>query len=97
MQQAKHYREQHGLNDPLPVQYFRWIGGIVTRGDFGHSFYYNKPVGEVVAERLPRTSLLALTCHFLASLLRHHLRHHRRHPAIHLGRHRALASSPSSA
>ena len=38
----------------LPIQYFHWITGIVTRFDFGHSLYYNKPVGDVVAERLPR-------------------------------------------
>lgn len=65
---AEQYRERHGLNDPLVVQYFRWIGGILTRGDFGHSYFYNKPVSEVVAERLPATIALALTCHFLASL-----------------------------
>jgi len=34
--QADIYREQNGLNDPLPVQYIRWMGGIVTRFDFGH-------------------------------------------------------------
>lgn len=67
-QQAEAYREANGLNDPLPVQYVRWITGIVTRFDFGHSLYYNKPVGNVVAERLPATIMLALTCHFLASL-----------------------------
>lgn len=66
---AEEYRERNGLNDPLPVQYFRWIGGIVTRGDFGFSFFYNKPVADVVAERLPRTIVLALVCHLLASLL----------------------------
>lgn len=65
---AEQYRERHGLNDPLVLQYFRWIGGILTRGDFGHSYFYNKPVSEVVAERLPATIALALTCHFLASL-----------------------------
>lgn len=67
--QAELYREAHGLNDPLVVQYFRWITGIVTRFDFGHSLYYNKPVGNVVAERLPATIILALTCHLLASVL----------------------------
>jgi peptide/nickel transport system permease protein len=66
---AEQYREQHGLNDPMVIQYLRWISGIVLRGDFGHSFFYNKPVSEVVGERLPRTILLALTCHFFASLL----------------------------
>ena len=67
--QAEAYREANGLNDPLPVQYFNWMSGIVTRFDFGHSLYYNKPVGDVVAERLPRTILLALTCHLFASVL----------------------------
>ncbi|WP_404406338.1 ABC transporter permease [Pelagibacterium halotolerans] len=66
--QAEAYREANGLNDPLVVQYFRWITGIVTRFDFGHSLYYNKPVGDVVAERLPATIMLALTCHILASI-----------------------------
>lgn len=65
---AERYREEHGLNDPVVVQYLRWVTGIVTRGDFGHSFYYNKPVSEVVAERLSRTIMLALVCHFFASL-----------------------------
>ncbi|MEO8758822.1 MAG: ABC transporter permease [Devosia sp.] len=65
--QADAYRAAHGLNAPVPLQYVNWIVGIVTRFDFGQSLYYNKPVGDVVAERLPRTLLLALTCHILAS------------------------------
>jgi len=68
-EQADAYRAAHGLNDPLPVQYVNWVVGIVTRFDFGNSLYYNKPVGDVVAERLPRTLLLALTCHILASVI----------------------------
>ncbi len=67
--QAEAYREANGLNDPLPIQYLNGMKGIVTEFDFGHSLYYNKPVGDVVAERLPRTILLALTCHFFASVL----------------------------
>ncbi|MCT8990433.1 ABC transporter permease [Chelativorans sp. SCAU2101] len=66
--QARAYREAHGLDDPLVVRYIRWVTGIVTRFDFGHSFYYNRPVGDVVASRLPATIALALTCHLLASL-----------------------------
>ena len=67
--QADAYRLAHGLNDPLPMQYINWLTGIVTRFDFGDSLYYNKPVADVVGERLPRTILLALTCHILASLI----------------------------
>jgi peptide/nickel transport system permease protein len=66
---AQEYREEHGLNDPGVVQYARWVGGIITRGDFGFSYFYNKPVADVVAERLPRTIMLALVCHLLASVL----------------------------
>ncbi|WP_320203536.1 ABC transporter permease [Agrobacterium rosae] len=67
--QAQAYRIEHGLDKSVVVQYFNWVGGIVTRGDFGYSFYYNKPVAEVVGERLPRTLLLALVCHLFASIL----------------------------
>lgn len=67
--QAQAYRVEHGLDQPMVMQYFNWIGGIVTRGDFGYSFYYNKPVAEVVGERLPRTLLLALVCHLFASVV----------------------------
>jgi peptide/nickel transport system permease protein len=67
--QAEAYRAANGLNEPMVTQYFNWIGGILTRFDFGHSLYYNKPVGTVVLERLPATIALALTCHILASLL----------------------------
>lgn len=66
---ANQYREANGLNDPQILQYGRWIWGIATRGDFGQSFLYNKPVSTVIAERLPRTLALALVCHILASVL----------------------------
>ena len=66
---ADEYREKHGLNDPIIIQYFRWIWGIVTQLDFGQSYAYNKPVLDVVLQRLPPTLAIALTCHLLASLL----------------------------
>ena len=66
---ANQYRADHGLNDPLVLQYLRWIWGIVSRGDFGMSYAYNKPVSDVIAQRLPKTILIALTCHFFASVI----------------------------
>ncbi len=65
---AEAYRESHGLNDPLVIQYLRWIWGIVTAGDFGQSYAYNKPVLDVIVQRLPPTIAIALTCHLFASL-----------------------------
>lgn len=67
--QAKAYAVAHGLDKPLVIQYFNWIWNMVSKGDFGYSMYYNRPVGEIVAERLPRTLILALVCHILASML----------------------------
>lgn len=66
---ANEYREKHGLNDPLVVQYVHWIWGIVTEGDFGQSYAYNKPVSEILAQRLPPTIAIALTCHLLATVI----------------------------
>jgi peptide/nickel transport system permease protein len=66
---AERYREANGLNDPLPLQYLRWIWGIVAHGDFGQSYLYNKPVLDILVQRLPPTIALALTCHVLASVI----------------------------
>lgn len=66
---AELYREQHGLNDSMVVQYWRWAWGIVSRGDFGHSLLYNRPVSEILGQRLWATIGLALTSHFFASVL----------------------------
>ena len=64
---AQTYRIEHGLDKPLFVQYLVWMGDMF-RGDFGYSFFYNKPVATIIGERLPATLGIALTCHFLASL-----------------------------
>ncbi len=51
--------EKLGLKDPLPVQYFRYITGVL-RGDLGDSTQYRVPVSEIVKNRLPNTAVLAL-------------------------------------
>ena len=45
-------RQQFGLDDPWFVQYFNWVKGIVTRGDFGYSFEYGRDVWSVIMDRL---------------------------------------------
>ncbi len=52
-------RELMGLNDPLYVQYFRFIGGAVT-GDLGNSVRLREPVLDLILERLGSTLALAL-------------------------------------
>jgi ABC-type dipeptide/oligopeptide/nickel transport system permease component len=47
-----------GLNRPLPVQYWRWLEGVV-RGDFGYSYIQQQPVAALIAQNLPWTVELA--------------------------------------
>lgn len=51
---------QMGLDRPLAVQYVTWIGGILTRGDFGTSLISRQPIASEVRRRLPATVTLAL-------------------------------------
>ena len=48
-------REQYGLNQPMYVQYFKWIGNILFKGKFGYSFIYQRDASELIIERLPMT------------------------------------------
>ena len=52
-------RLRYGLDRPLPVRYFDWLGGVM-RGEFGESYYWHKPVADLVAERSGVTIKLAL-------------------------------------
>ncbi|WP_028273045.1 oligopeptide ABC transporter permease [Atopococcus tabaci] len=52
-------REQAGLNDPLPIQYFRWLGNAL-QGDFGTSYTYKVPVSVLIGQRAQNTILLSL-------------------------------------
>lgn len=47
-------RESLGLNDPFPVRYLKWLGGIL-RGDFGYSLSSGVAIKEIVFDRLPAT------------------------------------------
>ncbi|MFK7868735.1 MAG: ABC transporter permease [Roseobacter sp.] len=53
-------REQLGLSDPIVVQFLRWVGALI-HGDLGTSIFSNKPVTELIAQRIEPTMLLALT------------------------------------
>ena len=51
--------QQLGLDRPAYEQYGRWVWGIVTRGDFGFSFFANRPVSSLVGEQLFWTVVIA--------------------------------------
>ncbi|MCJ8140844.1 ABC transporter permease [Falsirhodobacter halotolerans] len=61
-------REQYHLNDPVVVQYFRWLGGVLT-GDFGTSLRTNEPVLTLIAQKLPVTIQLATMSMIFALLI----------------------------
>ena len=59
LEQLEQLREEMGLNDPLPVQYFRWLRKAM-RLDFGRSLRSRKLVTEEIMARLPATAELAV-------------------------------------
>jgi len=62
------YRQRLGVDQPVPVQYVRWLGGAL-RGDLGVSFSTTRPVSEMIVERLPATLELMGTSFLLAAIL----------------------------
>ncbi|MEQ9607593.1 MAG: ABC transporter permease [Kiloniellaceae bacterium] len=61
-------RETYGLNRPIMERYLEWAGGVL-RGDFGESYYWHKPVAELVADRAPVTVLLAASALLVTILI----------------------------
>jgi len=51
-------RRQYRLDQPIPIQYFYWVKGVLT-GDLGESMRIKKPVRELILEKLPVTLQLA--------------------------------------
>jgi peptide/nickel transport system permease protein len=61
-------RDNLGLNDSIPVQYGRFLAGLV-QGDIGESFFYHRPVAEVLWARVPATVELAVVSLLVAVLI----------------------------
>ncbi len=52
-------QQRYGLGQPLYVQYWKWITGILLRNDWGDSMYYNLPVKAVIGDRILLTFILS--------------------------------------
>ena len=76
--QLEELRESLGLNDPVPVQYLRWMGNML-QGNFGYSQVNGSSIAQMLAQRLPATlelaglglmvaTILGLTLGFLAAV-----------------------------
>ncbi|HEX6014701.1 MAG TPA: ABC transporter permease [Geminicoccaceae bacterium] len=59
MEEAAALRQAYGLDEPLLVQYVKWLG-LISRGEFGVSFEFGRPVTEVIGDRLWLTILLSI-------------------------------------
>ncbi len=53
-------REIYGFDDPMWLQYWKWISGILFRGDFGYSFEWNRPVADLIWERMGSTLAISV-------------------------------------
>ena len=58
---AADLRARFGLDQPMIVQYWKWISNIVLRGDFGLSFEWQQPVSELIWERMSLTLVLTFS------------------------------------
>lgn len=61
-------RQKYGLDQPLHVQYVKWVGNLL-QGDFGESFRYRRPVATLIAERVPYTLQLTIMALLLDALV----------------------------
>lgn len=70
VEQVEKLREHYGLDQPFFVQYGRWAGGML-KGDLGYSLLFQKPVSQLIGERLGLTTsiaILALLCAWFIAL-----------------------------
>ena len=67
-QALEQMREQFGLNDPIMIQYFNWVKGVLT-GNLGESIGFREPVASLMADRFPITLHLGILSFLVANSL----------------------------
>jgi peptide/nickel transport system permease protein len=63
------FREIYGLDQPMYVQYYKWMSNIVFKGQFGYSYAYRRDAVEIISERLPLTFVLSFSSFILVWVL----------------------------
>ena len=58
--QIEAMRRAYGFDDPGWLQYWKGVSGILSRGDFGYSFEWNRPVADLIWERMGSTLAISL-------------------------------------
>jgi peptide/nickel transport system permease protein len=66
--EADALREQYGLDQPIYIQYFKWMG-LVMRGNFGMAMEWNRPVLDVIGDRMSLTVVISLAALFFTWVL----------------------------
>jgi peptide/nickel transport system permease protein len=66
-EQMESLRHEYGLDKPIVVQYFNWMGGLL-RGDLGTSIYYHEDVGKLLGQRFPITLHLGLLAFIISNV-----------------------------
>lgn len=69
LEEVEALRKRYGLDQPFLIRYVQWIGGIILRGDFGESFYFEMSVDELLQERLGLTFLVTLSTMFFTWMI----------------------------
>ena len=59
LQKVEFLRKQYGLDQPVWVQYWRWLSGLL-QGDLGYSFEYDRPVSAIIGEHLAMTMVISV-------------------------------------
>lgn len=67
-QQIEQLKKQFGLDKPMAIQYFNWLGGIF-RGDLGQSIIHHAPVAGEIIRRLPITLHLGLLAYIIGVII----------------------------
>jgi peptide/nickel transport system permease protein len=57
-------RESLGLDQPMPIQYVKWLG-LALQGELGQSLFSKQPVSQLILERLPMTLVLMITAQII--------------------------------
>lgn len=57
-EELERLKRQYGLDQPAYVQYGKWMWGILSRGDFGYSFQWNRAVSELIGQRVLLTVIV---------------------------------------
>jgi peptide/nickel transport system permease protein len=66
-EQMESLRHEYGLDKPVMVQYFNWMGGLL-RGDLGTSIYYHEDVGKLLGQRFPITLHLGVLAFIISNV-----------------------------